>query len=116
MLHQFRHCVFGANLVPGVFDNTIGAYDKCRPDNSHVCLAVHLFFPPCSIRISDRMVRIGKQWKPQPMFIVEPLLLFWCIGADTDNGNTILRQLVECVPHTLGLGCSPGSVGFWVEE
>ena len=116
MLHHFRHGVFGADLIPGVFDITAAPYHKCRPDNSHICLAVHLFFSPRSIGICNRVIGIGEQWKSQSIFIVKPLLLFWRIGADTDNGDTFLRQLVECVPHTLGLGCSPGRIGLGVEE
>jgi hypothetical protein len=107
---------FGFDEGPDVFDFAGYADEEGTADNAHEGAAHELFFLP-GAEFGDEFVSgIAKQGETEILLGLEGGLGLDGIGAEAEDGDVELVEVIFCVTKLGRFDGSTGSVGFGVEE
>ena len=106
----------GFNERPDFFDLAGLADEEGTADDAHERAAHELFFLPGAEFRDGLVSRIGEQGKIDLVLGLEGGLRFDGIGAQADDGHTLLVEVFLCVTKLGRFYGSTGSVGFGIEE
>lgn len=99
-----------------VFDLAVGSDDERRPRDALNDLPVHVLVLDDTVRFAHFLVGVTQEREGQVVVLLELLLRFDGILADTDDGGLLPFECGDFIPEIASFDRSARRVGFGIEE
>jgi hypothetical protein len=113
---DFGGVAFGFDWVPDMFDFAIGADQKTTADDSLEQAAHEFLAAPRTVGFDHFVSGIAEQREIELPFVAEILQGLHRVGAGSENGDTLLIELLFCVTKLGRFDRSTRSIRFRKKE
>ena len=107
---------FRGDVVPDLFDPTVGADQKCAANDSEIRFAQELFHAPRAVRLDDVEAGVTAEVVVKVQLAFEAGLPFDGVAADSQQDYAALFEILLCVAKLGRLDGSAGRISFRIEE